>query len=105
MELGKLGDFIIPLVMLFLYFVLNAKKKKEPPKDPTAEQRRQPPPKKTTSIKQVPLPIPTRIASVESIAPPPRKKKKVQSYANRLVKGRSLREGFVLKEILNRPYK
>lgn len=101
-DLEKLSNFIIPIVMLVLYFILNAKvKKKESESRPERPLKKEP-----TPVRRAPLHVSRKI--IPSQAQPPaihlKKKNSRPSYASKLVKGRSLRQAFLMKEILNRPY-
>ncbi len=133
MKVENLSDFILPIVILLFYFVLNMRKKKEKPsaeeRPPSAPlPREQARPKPAPSIQRQPrgaAPLRTpiedrRISSAieersaelvsvglsESFDMDPAyalKKKSGRSNVQNLLKKRSLREVFLLKEILNRP--
>lgn len=143
MKLENLSDFILPIVILLLYFVLNMRKKKEEPENHSEEARPLPAPLQRARARPKPVP------SVQGLPPASRrqtplqsqiegrkissaieegrfssqssargstelvididpayaqKKKSGKSRARNLLKKRLLREGFLLKEILNRPY-
>lgn len=106
MDLEKLSNFIIPIVMIILYFILNAKVKKKEPEAHSEQQRDLPPRKKPALPKREPLPVYQKVvhSPVLSAAVPLKRKVNKPSYAKKLLKGRSLRQAFLMKEILNRPY-
>ncbi len=133
MKLDNLFDYLIPIAIMVLYFVLNARKKKEKPRvqreealEQNSSTRRAPPPAPVSRRQQTPhLQIENRkigpavkesrfssamaerrrseAANRKQAAYVPKKKARV-SRAGQLVKGKSLRDAFLLKEILNRPY-
>ncbi len=133
MKLDNLFDYLIPIAIMVLYFFLNARKKKEKPQVQKEEaliqpspQRKAPPPAPVSRRPQTPhLQIENRkigpavkesrfsaamtekrrseAANRKQVAYVPKKKARV-SHAGKLLKGTSLRDAFLLKEILNRPY-
>lgn len=113
MQLENLAEYLVPLIVLVLYFVLNFQKKKQKPPAPHHRQeeeerarrprpaplpKRVPPAVKTQSAKKEKQPF---TASVKKGAPSRLKK---TSRAAKLLKSRSLRSTFLAKEILGRPY-
>ena len=100
MDLEKLSNFLIPIVLLALYFILNAKsKKKELEQKRPEPSRDRSPPKRDVSPQRSP-----HHPRLRPFSMPLEKKAHRSSYASKLIKGKSLRHAFLMKEILNRPY-
>ena len=105
MDLEKLSNFIIPIVLLILYFFLSAKANKKEPEQKRPEPSRDHfPPKRAVSPQQAPYRSSPKIVPMRPFLRPLEKKVHRSSYASKLIKGNSLRRAFLMKEILNRPY-
>jgi hypothetical protein len=105
MDLEKLSEFLIPIGALVLYLILNARgKKKEPERARPEPPRERTPPRQPAPHKLAPLQNSPKVAYARPLPTPLEKKARPPSYASKLIKGKSLRRAFLMKEILNRPY-
>jgi hypothetical protein len=117
-KLENIADFIIPLIILALFFFLNMQKKKEkaqtheepeqisrPQAPPRAAPRKQHVQRLNVEDRKLGNAIEERhpILSERGELASQHKKKKSISRASKLLKGTSLRHAFLLNEILKPP--
>ncbi len=105
MKLENLGEYIVPVVIMVLYFLLTGIKKTKKPPVHAHQKKREPPAALKQPHKQLqpkpksPAPVPEKIL----LSTPKTALKKI-SRSEKLLKKQSLRNAFLIKEILNRPY-
>lgn len=118
MNLDHLFEYLFPIAIFLLYFFVNTRKKKEQPKRESKKEELKPEPVRKIPSQQKPEVVQqcsqadsslgvTRCDLYSNAVEDPVYAHKTDdkvSRAQKLLEGRSLRDVFLIKEILDRPY-